>query len=176
LDALIASAKIDFANSPFNPVSQQRLKALVDLQAIIRSGIRGSRWRSCGGKRRDLVTNKFQLIRGKLLFDIDLSYLNRDVDALIASAKIDFANSPFNPVSQQWGGAYETQISFKRDTRRKVVLPNWNDHYWDTGGRHDIDLSYLNRDVDALIASAKIDFANSPFNPVSQPMSLGRCL
>ncbi|KAJ5850221.1 hypothetical protein N7455_010077 [Penicillium solitum] len=33
--------------------------------------------------------------------DIDLSYLNRDVDALIASAKIDFANSPFNPVSQQ---------------------------------------------------------------------------
>jgi pre-mRNA cleavage complex 2 protein Pcf11 len=34
--------------------------------------------------------------------------------------------------------------------------------------RHDIDLSYLNRDVDALIASAKIDFANSPFNPVSQ--------
>jgi hypothetical protein len=31
----------------------------------------------------------------------DLSYLNRDVDALIASAKIDFANSPFNPVSQQ---------------------------------------------------------------------------
>ncbi|KAG0157989.1 hypothetical protein PDIDSM_5501 [Penicillium digitatum] len=34
--------------------------------------------------------------------------------------------------------------------------------------RHDVDLSYLNRDVDALIASAKIDFANSPFNPVSQ--------
>lgn len=35
VDALIASAKIDFANSPFNPVSQQRLKALVDLQAIL---------------------------------------------------------------------------------------------------------------------------------------------
>lgn len=35
MDALIASAKIDFANSPFNPVSQQRLKALVDLQAIL---------------------------------------------------------------------------------------------------------------------------------------------
>ncbi|KAJ5959039.1 RNA polymerase II large subunit CTD [Penicillium vulpinum] len=34
--------------------------------------------------------------------------------------------------------------------------------------RQDIDLSYLNRDVDALITSAKIDFANSPFNPVSQ--------
>ncbi|KAJ5794472.1 RNA polymerase II large subunit CTD [Penicillium paradoxum] len=35
VDALIASAKNDFANSPFNPVSQQRLKALVDLQAIL---------------------------------------------------------------------------------------------------------------------------------------------
>lgn len=29
------SAKNDFANSPFNPISQQRLKALVDLQAIL---------------------------------------------------------------------------------------------------------------------------------------------
>jgi pre-mRNA cleavage complex 2 protein Pcf11 len=35
VDALIVSAKKDFANSPFNPISQQRLKALVDLQAIL---------------------------------------------------------------------------------------------------------------------------------------------
>ncbi|KAJ5145669.1 uncharacterized protein N7515_000233 [Penicillium bovifimosum] len=37
VDALIVSAKKDFANSPFNPVSQQRLKALVDLQAILQT-------------------------------------------------------------------------------------------------------------------------------------------
>lgn len=37
VDALVAAAKVDFANSPFNPVSQQRLKALVDLQAILQS-------------------------------------------------------------------------------------------------------------------------------------------
>lgn len=35
MDTLIAAAKVDFANSPFNPASQQRLKALVDLQAIL---------------------------------------------------------------------------------------------------------------------------------------------
>jgi pre-mRNA cleavage complex 2 protein Pcf11 len=35
VDTLIAAAKVDFANSPFNPTSQQRLKALVDLQAIL---------------------------------------------------------------------------------------------------------------------------------------------
>lgn len=35
MDALIAAAKLDFANSPFNPVCQQRLKALVDLQTIL---------------------------------------------------------------------------------------------------------------------------------------------
>ena len=35
MDTLIAAAKVDFANSPFNPTSQQRLKALVDLQAIL---------------------------------------------------------------------------------------------------------------------------------------------
>lgn len=35
VDTLIAAAKDDFANSPFNPVCQQRLKALVDLQAIL---------------------------------------------------------------------------------------------------------------------------------------------
>lgn len=37
VDSLIAAAKVDFANSPFNPVCQQRLKALVDLQAILQT-------------------------------------------------------------------------------------------------------------------------------------------
>ncbi|KAJ5576308.1 hypothetical protein N7535_003234 [Penicillium sp. DV-2018c] len=37
VDVLIVSAKKDFANSPFNPTSQQRLKALVDLQAILQT-------------------------------------------------------------------------------------------------------------------------------------------
>lgn len=37
LEALIASARNDFANSPFNPTSQQRLKALLDLQRILQS-------------------------------------------------------------------------------------------------------------------------------------------
>ncbi|KAJ5319393.1 ENTH/VHS [Penicillium brevicompactum] len=37
VDGLIAAAKVDFANSPFNPVCQQRLKALVDLQAILQT-------------------------------------------------------------------------------------------------------------------------------------------
>ncbi|KAJ5928044.1 hypothetical protein N7466_007000 [Penicillium verhagenii] len=35
LEALIASARNDFANSPFNPMSQQRLKSLLDLQGIM---------------------------------------------------------------------------------------------------------------------------------------------
>lgn len=34
---MIASARNDFANSPFNPTSQQRLKALLDLQKILQS-------------------------------------------------------------------------------------------------------------------------------------------
>ncbi|KAJ5216454.1 mRNA cleavage factor complex component Pcf11 [Penicillium cinerascens] len=37
LEALIASARNDFANSPFNPTSQQRLKALLDLQRILQN-------------------------------------------------------------------------------------------------------------------------------------------
>ncbi|KAJ5136958.1 hypothetical protein N7448_005512 [Penicillium atrosanguineum] len=37
LEALIGSARNDFANSPFNPTSQQRLKALLDLQRILQS-------------------------------------------------------------------------------------------------------------------------------------------
>jgi len=34
---LILSARNEFANSPFNPTSQQRLKALLDLQRILQS-------------------------------------------------------------------------------------------------------------------------------------------
>lgn len=35
LEGLITSARNDFANSPFNPACQQRLKALLDLQGIL---------------------------------------------------------------------------------------------------------------------------------------------
>lgn len=37
LEALIAAARANFANSPFDPSSQARLKALLDLQGILQS-------------------------------------------------------------------------------------------------------------------------------------------
>lgn len=37
LEALIAAARTNFANSPFDPASQARLKALLDLQAILQN-------------------------------------------------------------------------------------------------------------------------------------------
>ncbi|CAG7921860.1 unnamed protein product [Penicillium olsonii] len=52
VDGLIAAAKIDFANSPFNPACQQRLKALVDLQAIL--------------QRQQLSQDQLQLVRNQV--------------------------------------------------------------------------------------------------------------
>lgn len=52
LDALIASARNDFANSPFNPTTQQRLKSLLDLQLIM--------------QRQQLTSEERKLIRNQL--------------------------------------------------------------------------------------------------------------
>jgi pre-mRNA cleavage complex 2 protein Pcf11 len=52
LDALIASARTDFANSPFNPASQQRLKALLDLQGIL--------------QRQQLTQDQLNLVRDQI--------------------------------------------------------------------------------------------------------------
>ncbi|KAJ5105165.1 RNA polymerase II [Penicillium alfredii] len=52
LDALVASARTDFANSPFDPASQQRLKALLDLQGIL--------------QRQQLTQEQFKLVRDQV--------------------------------------------------------------------------------------------------------------
>ncbi|KAJ5775936.1 uncharacterized protein N7511_000947 [Penicillium nucicola] len=52
LDGLIASARNDFANSPFNPACQQRLKALLDLQGIL--------------QRQQLTQEQLKLVRDQV--------------------------------------------------------------------------------------------------------------
>lgn len=52
LEGLVASARSDFANSPFNPVSQQRLKALLDLQSIL--------------QRQQLTQEQLKLVRDQV--------------------------------------------------------------------------------------------------------------
>lgn len=52
LESLVASARNDFANSPFNPVSQQRLKALLDLQNIL--------------QRQQLTQDQLKLVRDQV--------------------------------------------------------------------------------------------------------------
>ncbi|KAJ5885629.1 hypothetical protein N7504_011465 [Penicillium tannophilum] len=52
LEALIASARNDFANSPFNPTTQQRLKSLLDLQLIM--------------QRQQLTPEERKLVRNQL--------------------------------------------------------------------------------------------------------------
>lgn len=49
---MVASARTDFANNPFNAVSQQRLKALLDLQSIL--------------QRQQLTRDQLKLVRGQL--------------------------------------------------------------------------------------------------------------
>lgn len=52
LESLVASARNEFANSPFNPVSQQRLKALLDLQNIL--------------QRQQLTQDQLKLVRDQV--------------------------------------------------------------------------------------------------------------
>ncbi|OQD80541.1 hypothetical protein PENANT_c034G06677 [Penicillium antarcticum] len=52
LDSLITSARNDFANSPFNPACQQRLKALLDLQGIL--------------QRQQLTQEQLKLVRDQV--------------------------------------------------------------------------------------------------------------
>lgn len=52
LEALVASARNDFANSPFNSLSQQRLKALLDLQSIL--------------QRQQLTQDQLKLVRDQV--------------------------------------------------------------------------------------------------------------
>lgn len=52
LDALVASARLEFANSPFHQPSQQRLKALLDLQGIL--------------QKQQLTPDQMKLVRAQL--------------------------------------------------------------------------------------------------------------
>ncbi|KAJ6106695.1 hypothetical protein N7512_010212 [Penicillium capsulatum] len=52
LDALVASARLEFANSPFHQPSQQRLKALLDLQGIL--------------QKQQLTPDQLKLVRTQL--------------------------------------------------------------------------------------------------------------
>lgn len=67
LESLVASARTDFANNPFNTVSQQRLKALLDLQSIL--------------QRQQLTQDQLKLVRGQ-------------VSALAASSPSPAAQNP----------------------------------------------------------------------------------
>lgn len=67
LEGLVASARTDFANNPFDAVSQQRLKALLDLQSIL--------------QRQQLTQDQLKLVRGQ-------------VSALAASSPASAAQNP----------------------------------------------------------------------------------
>lgn len=67
LGALVSSARIEFANNPFNAASQQRLKALLDLQSIL--------------QRQQLTQDQLKLVRDQ-------------VSALAASSPASTAPNP----------------------------------------------------------------------------------
>ncbi|KAJ5833132.1 hypothetical protein N7474_001443 [Penicillium riverlandense] len=87
LDVLIASARTDFANSPFNPASQQRLKALLDLQGIL--------------QRQQLTQDQLNLVRDQIsALGTSNTLPNAPANGPTASAPPPVSTPPTQSVSQ----------------------------------------------------------------------------